>query len=221
MGSKVPPKIASFKECTGCSGAACQAARRLATGAPGGLPTRRRIPSCPTWKQHLHSVTDLETLVALENLHRIVAAGEIMAGLVLQAFDALAFVEHGKDQVLRYHNHAVVFAENKVARMNLHRLCGLARNAHGHLALQHRITPKCFDRAAVARKNWESHPEQVAGIARAAVDQRARRPTSPSRRRAQFAINGNVERRATVADLNAGMRHAAHHLHALVTALGV
>src|ERR1017187_9213124 len=42
MGSKVPPKIASFKECTGCSGAACQAARdpegTPATGAPGGLP---------------------------------------------------------------------------------------------------------------------------------------------------------------------------------------
>src|ERR1022692_719 len=29
-------------------GAACQAARRLATGAPGGLPTRRRLPACPT-----------------------------------------------------------------------------------------------------------------------------------------------------------------------------
>src|ERR1022692_1374406 len=32
----------------GLCGAACQAARRLSTGAPGGLPTRRRIPSCPT-----------------------------------------------------------------------------------------------------------------------------------------------------------------------------
>src|ERR1035437_2772 len=29
-------------------GAACQAARRLPTGAPGGLPTRRRLPACPT-----------------------------------------------------------------------------------------------------------------------------------------------------------------------------
>jgi hypothetical protein len=29
-------------------GATWQAARRLPTGAPGGLPTRRRIPSCPT-----------------------------------------------------------------------------------------------------------------------------------------------------------------------------
>src|ERR1039458_8685819 len=67
MGSKVPPKIASFKECTGCSGAACQAARRLATGAPGGLPTRRRIPSCPTSKHHLPSVTGLRPL----DRHRI------------------------------------------------------------------------------------------------------------------------------------------------------
>src|ERR1039458_7773103 len=71
MGSKVPPKIASFKECTGCSGAACQAARdpegTPATDAPGGLPTRRRIPSCPTSKHHLPTVTVLRPL----DLHRI------------------------------------------------------------------------------------------------------------------------------------------------------
>src|ERR1035437_7552733 len=31
-------------------GADCQSARRLLTGAPGGLPTRRRLPACPTGK---------------------------------------------------------------------------------------------------------------------------------------------------------------------------
>src|ERR1039457_5514190 len=32
----------------GACGAAWQAARRLITGATGGLPTRRRLPTCPT-----------------------------------------------------------------------------------------------------------------------------------------------------------------------------
>jgi hypothetical protein len=30
----------------------------LETAATGGLPTRRRMPSCPTGKEHVHPVTE-------------------------------------------------------------------------------------------------------------------------------------------------------------------
>src|ERR1019366_9709596 len=96
MGSKVPPKIASFKECTGCSGAACQAARdpegTPATGAPGGLPgtlwVRRRIPFCPTSKHHLPSVTALRPL----DRHRI--DFDFLDGTVLGATGNLGDLLH-------------------------------------------------------------------------------------------------------------------------------
>src|SRR5664280_2714711 len=36
----------------------------LETAATGGLPTRRRMPSCPTGKEHVHPVTDLAPIGA-------------------------------------------------------------------------------------------------------------------------------------------------------------
>src|ERR1035437_5510095 len=95
MGSKVPPKIASFKECTGCSGAACQAARdpegTPTTGAPGGLPTRRTqrvpLPSCPT--ADLRFLGSLSLTLAVFRPAFLLRLGDALArGLAQGALDA-------------------------------------------------------------------------------------------------------------------------------------
>src|ERR1022692_1788533 len=52
------PRVKGF-DC----GAVGQTARRLATGAPGGLPTRRRLPACPT-QGPVHAVAGTSVLVS-------------------------------------------------------------------------------------------------------------------------------------------------------------
>src|SRR5260370_7360214 len=99
---------------------------------PVPLPGPATIATFPSKSKTIHR-SHLEASITLKHFHWIVAARKVMASLVFQPFDPLAFFEDLKRYVLWYHNHYILFAADKVSVVDQDRFFQLSRNANWDL----------------------------------------------------------------------------------------